>query len=158
MFGEGHIVQVRVSGVIIDDDKILLVKHRRRAREYWVLPGGKLGPHETVEDCLKREWREETGLEVAMDRLLYVADVMEPYGSQQSVNLVFLCHVVGGVIGSDNRRVSREMFDEAVFVPLAELDTLPFYPPLAGAIRASVAERFKDHAIYLGNLWTPMER
>ncbi len=52
-------------GAIIEraDGKLLLVRtHKWRGR--WGLPGGKVDRGETLEDALRRELREETGLEI----------------------------------------------------------------------------------------------
>ena len=62
----------RYQGAIVREHHILLIKHTRHddGRAYWVLPGGGRDPGETEEDCVRREMREETHLEVRVDRLL----------------------------------------------------------------------------------------
>jgi ADP-ribose pyrophosphatase YjhB (NUDIX family) len=89
--------RTRYQGAIVHDDQILLIKHRMHAdgREYWVIPGGGLEGDEAEAACVQREMREETGLEVAVERLL----LEEPAFSQDDVYQVyktFLCRVVAG--------------------------------------------------------------
>jgi 8-oxo-dGTP diphosphatase len=63
----------RYQGAIIEDHRILLIRHRQHATgiETWVIPGGGLDPHESEEECVVREMKEETNLDVAIDRLLF---------------------------------------------------------------------------------------
>ncbi len=63
---------IRYQGAIIQDDQILLIMHREHStgRAYWLLPGGGREPGETEEACVQREMREETSLEIMVERLL----------------------------------------------------------------------------------------
>lgn len=78
---------VSVAGVILDDDgsHVLLVKRRDNGR--WEPPGGVLELDETIEEGLRREIREETGVEVEVGPLTEVYKNM----SQGIVALVYLC-------------------------------------------------------------------
>lgn len=62
----------RYQGAIIRDHQILLIKHQENdtGRSYWILPGGGIEPGETEEDCLRREMKEETNLDVDVVSLL----------------------------------------------------------------------------------------
>ena len=57
---------------------ILLVRHRKPDREpYWVLPGGRLEPGETIPGCAERELAEEARLDVDFAGVLYVSEFMK---------------------------------------------------------------------------------
>ena len=52
---------VSIKAVIIDDNKVLCLKNERNE---WDFPGGKIDFNEDVEECLRREIKEETNLSV----------------------------------------------------------------------------------------------
>ncbi|XVQ13850.1 NUDIX hydrolase [Spirillospora sp. CA-255316] len=80
-----------VAGVVLDDrGRALLVQ--RRDNGHWEPPGGVLELEETVHDGLRREVREETGLEVEPGSLTGVYKNM----TRGIVALVFRCQVTGG--------------------------------------------------------------
>jgi ADP-ribose pyrophosphatase YjhB (NUDIX family) len=66
---------IRVGVVIEHDGALLLVRHEKPGREpYWVLPGGRLEPGETIPECAERELLEETGLRGRFVGVLYVSE------------------------------------------------------------------------------------
>jgi 8-oxo-dGTP diphosphatase len=62
-----------VVGALIRDGGRVLLLHRRDGT--WTTPGGWVERGETWRDALRREVREETGLEVEPGRVLHAADV-----------------------------------------------------------------------------------
>ena len=62
----------RYQGAIIRNDQILLIKHSQHKDgvEYWLLPGGGREEGETEKECVKREMKEETNLDVVVERLI----------------------------------------------------------------------------------------
>jgi 8-oxo-dGTP pyrophosphatase MutT (NUDIX family) len=63
----------RYQAAIVSNRQILLVQHHHfsTGERYWIFPGGGQEPGETAEETVRREMREETGLQVAVERLLY---------------------------------------------------------------------------------------
>ena len=90
--------RIRVTAILIEDDSILLVKHERLVIQsqdrWWSLPGGGLEWGETIEEGLVREVREETGLDVTLDRLLYVCDRIAD--GRHVLHITFAVTRVGG--------------------------------------------------------------
>lgn len=68
---------VRVAAVVAREGRLLLVRHQKPDRApYWVLPGGRLEPGETIPACAVREVDEETGLRAAFSGVLYVGEFL----------------------------------------------------------------------------------
>ena len=56
---------VGVAVIVLREEKVLLGRRRNTHGEgTWAFPGGHLEFNESVENCAKREVREETGLEI----------------------------------------------------------------------------------------------
>lgn len=86
----------RYQGAIVRDDHLLLIKHREHSsgRAYWVIPGGGREEGETEEECVRREMKEETNLDVSVERLL-LDDPIENNLAYRNAK-TYLCRVVGG--------------------------------------------------------------
>ena len=86
------------AAVILDaDDRVFLVQHSY-GRRNWELPGGGRKANESMEQTVHRELREETGVEVVIERLSGV--YYQPHIDHH--HFVFLCHVTPGSQASAN--------------------------------------------------------
>ena len=87
-------VTVRPRAVIPRGDGVVVARDRRRGEEHVSIPGGRVPAGESIAEALVREVSEETGLEVTMGPLLYVAEVQAPV-RRHDLNLIFLCSTSG---------------------------------------------------------------
>ncbi|MGZ9586467.1 NUDIX hydrolase [Paenibacillus marinisediminis] len=89
-----HRMDVVVKGVILNEDKILIVQ--RAADDEigggtWECVGGKVEFGEDLEPALVREIKEEAGLDVTVEKLLYATTFLIG-ATRQVVILTYLCH------------------------------------------------------------------
>lgn len=62
--------KISLRAVIVQDEKVLLTRDIGDP-DIWEIPGGRLYEGETIEEGLKREIREELGVEIRIGRLAY---------------------------------------------------------------------------------------
>jgi ADP-ribose pyrophosphatase YjhB (NUDIX family) len=84
----------------------------------WDTPGGFVEPGESLEECVRRELREEAGVEVAVGRL--VATVPDTYGptGDATVNAFYECRLLSGEPRPDDDVAELRWFEpEALPAP-----------------------------------------
>ncbi|MGP1570367.1 MAG: NUDIX domain-containing protein [Eubacteriales bacterium] len=118
--------------VIFDDDKrILLVSQEHDGKIIWMVPGGGVEENENSKDAAIREIKEETGLDIEIESLLWhVEEVSEDRG-QRFVNF-FKAKVVGGelALGIDPEFSAQEqVMRELKFVSQDEIQKLEHVYP-----------------------------
>ena len=127
--GAGH---ARVAQAVVRDAQRVLLCERRELRG-WELPGGEVAPGERDEDAVVREVREETGLDVAVTR---VVGCYQRSGFRAHTAIVFECGVTGGAIATSHETPRIAWFDVAALP-----DTIfPWFRvPLADALAGAAA-------------------
>jgi 8-oxo-dGTP pyrophosphatase MutT (NUDIX family) len=94
--------ETRYQGAIIRNGCVLLVKllQQHSGRTFWALPGGGIEKGEAAEDCVRREIREETGLNVKVISLLLDQERLPEDNSLYRHRKTFLCEIIDGVAAS----------------------------------------------------------
>lgn len=70
--------RVTPRGVLLNDNKILFREYEDSAGIFYSLPGGNQIAGENLEKALKQEYREETGLEIDSQEVLFVREFILP--------------------------------------------------------------------------------
>jgi len=105
---------VSVAGIILDADEQHVLLIQRRDNGHWEPPGGILELHETIEDGLRREMKEETGLDVTVRHLTGVYKNLQ----RGIVALVYRCDADGQPV-TETEEAAR-----IAWKPLTALDDL----------------------------------
>ncbi|XRO74697.1 NUDIX domain-containing protein [Methanocaldococcus sp. 28A] len=103
---------VAVDGIIVKDNKILLIKRKNNPfKGCYALPGGFVECGETVKEAVVREIREETGLITKVKSLLgvYSSPDRDPRG--HVISIVFILDVIGGELKAGDDAKEAEFFD-----------------------------------------------
>ena len=112
----GHRLRVRVCGLCFAGEDLLLVRHQGLGDQGYLYapPGGGMQYGERAEDALIREVEEETGLQVTVEKFLFVYE----YRSLplHAVELFFAVEQIGGTlrVGADPEMNSKEQLIESV--------------------------------------------
>lgn len=106
---------VSVAGVLTDDNgRVLLIQ--RADNLCWEPPGGVLELGETIYEGVRREVREETGLDVEPERLTGVYKNM----TRGVIALVFLCKITGGQLAATDETSAYRWASPDEFSELAD--------------------------------------
>jgi len=121
----------RACAIITSGDWILLLKHQAPTRKepIWMPPGGEVLYGESLDKALRREVKEETGLYVEPNRLLWIHEFIEkPY---HAIEYYFDCEITGGTLelGRDPEYgESDQILLELRFFQFSELGSTHVYP------------------------------
>jgi ADP-ribose pyrophosphatase YjhB (NUDIX family) len=147
--------RIRVSAILRWKGRVLLCRHEKGGKEYWLLPGGGVNSGESLVDALHRELAEEIGIddELPVEGPVAIVDSIAPvqsFAPKHVVHIIF----AGDLGGRSLERVTSH--DAAVrghrLFGMADLDVVVLHPPIQRFLR-----RWQpgDPAVYLGALWAP---
>lgn len=142
--------RVRVAGILIEDDRILLIEHTKNNRKYWLVPGGGVDWGESAAEALIREFKEETSLDIEVEKFLFISETIAPDKQKHVINLYFK---IKKAENSSNimKLGEEEMLTDLRFIPEGEIKNIKLYPN----IKEKLIKLLNKENIepYLGLLW-----
>ena len=135
---------IGVAAVICNEQReVLLIRRTKPPREgQWSLPGGRLEFGETLEDGVRREVREETGLEIALLGLAGVAEtVRDAEAGAPEAHFVLIDYSAKVLSGE---AVAASDAAEATWFSREQIAALPLWPETHRIIAASARDVWGD--------------
>ncbi|HXB71781.1 MAG TPA: NUDIX hydrolase [Candidatus Acidoferrales bacterium] len=133
---------VGVGAILLRRDRILMAQRGKEPlKGWWSLPGGALETGESLDEAVRREVREETGLEILPLGVLEIFErIMRDAAGRPEYHYVlidYVCRITGGVLcaGDDVARVE--------WVRRADLGKVQITEGTLGVIEKAFRERAK---------------
>jgi ADP-ribose pyrophosphatase YjhB (NUDIX family) len=145
--------RIRVSAILRWKGRMLLCRHEKPGKEYWLLPGGGVNSGESLVDALRRELAEEIGIDepLPVEGPVAIVDSISPtqsFAAKHVVHIIFAGDLGGrsleAVTSQDAAVRGHRLFE------VHDLDGIVLHPPITRFL-----SRWQpgDPAVYLGSLW-----
>jgi 8-oxo-dGTP diphosphatase len=147
--------RIRVSALLRWQERVLLCRHEKGPKTYWLLPGGGVNSGESLVDALHRELAEEVGIadKLPVEGPVAIVDSISPqrsFAAKHVVHIIFAGDLGGRSLETVTSR-DAAVRGHSLFA-LDELDGVVLHPPIQ---RFLARWQPGDPAVYLGALWAP---
>lgn len=141
--------RVRVAGILIEDDKILLIEHKKNDKKYWLIPGGGVDWGESTSEALVREYKEETNLDIEIEKFLFISEAIAPDKEKHVINLYFQIKKLDNC--AEMKLGDEENLSNLKFISKEEIENIKLYPN----IKDKIIKLLNNEEVipYLGLLW-----
>jgi 8-oxo-dGTP diphosphatase len=120
-------IRKRVAAIIINNNALLLMHRKKNNHEYWVFCGGGVEDNEDLESALIREIKEETTIDITVDKLFCQMDEFE------MDQYFFICSYLSGnpkleIHSEEYQRMHKDNWYNPEWIPLNQIPNLTIYP------------------------------
>ena len=141
--------RIRVAGITIQGDEILLIEHTKKDKKYWLVPGGGVDWGESTEQALIREYKEETNLDIEVKDFLFFSEAISTDKNKHVINLYFLVIVKND---SEPMKIGDESnLSDLRYVSKEEIKDIKLYPNIKEQLLKILNN--EQMSSYLGLLW-----
>lgn len=119
--------RISAGALVEHEGKVLLVRHRKEGvYDFWVAPGGGVQGTESLAEAAEREVREETGLKVVAERLIYVEEFYQP--ETRHCKFWFVAKLAGGTLSVEAPEAVVEYIVEAGWHTQEQVNSMQVFP------------------------------
>ena len=142
---------IRLYGLLIVDDLILISNEQIKDFRFTKFPGGGLEFGEGVADCLVREFKEETGLDITVDNHFYTSDFYQQSAFNKQDQLIAIYYLVSaanlGVLNLEKQIINTGRYVENIqlkWMKLSEINEAVFTFPIDKLIAQKLKEYYSQ--------------
>ena len=130
---------IRVYGIWIHEHMLLVNEELINGNKVVKLPGGGLEFGEGAIDCLKREWREELALDIAVTAHFYTTDFYQPsaFDDSQVISIYYLVHADAEAV-----IVNHVPGEYTYWLPLKDISSDTFSLPIDKIVGDMLSRQF----------------
>ncbi|MBU2991936.1 NUDIX hydrolase [Octadecabacter sp. 1_MG-2023] len=126
-------IRLAVRGILMHNDRLLLVNAYKGRGDLWCAPGGGAEIHQSLPENLAREIHEETGLTVQVGTPCLLNEFHDPDGDFHQVEVFFRCTLAGGKL-EDTWQDPEHIVSLRRWVTREELDGMTVRPRSLAAV------------------------
>ena len=130
--GENAYPEPTVGALIFNEQQQIILIRGKKFKDRYVVPGGHIEIGEEMEEALRREIREETGLEVCDIKLIGLQEAIFPEFHVKSKHFIYIDYVCRALPGEVKL---NEESEEYIWTTLPEALVLPLETFTAGLIK-----------------------
>ena len=126
--------RIRATGILINENRLLMIHRFRDGEKYYVLPGGGVEDGETSREAVLREIKEETTIKAKLKNESIIFTDSYTINGETSEHQLFLCEYISGEpkLSKDSIEVSKTTENntyEPLWINIEKISELNIKPP-----------------------------
>lgn len=114
--------EVAVGVIVTNDKREIFLGKSTKYKDLWIIPGGHLDYGETLEECVRREIREELGIELVKISFLQVQELIQSaeYTADPGKHFIFINYTAQMADPNAGIKLSKKEYSDFCFIPPQE--------------------------------------